>query len=330
MRPDKIRNRAVAYILKRESFFEKIFRFGIALLGFLVLNSTYGYQGVLNSPWIAVVISVLCAFVPLDITGFIMFIFLALHLASLSVGLCAAFIAIWVVSLISGKACGSKAMIHLMYIPVLFTIHVPFISPMFQGFLGRKKDGAYILGGAVLAFFLRTVRFFEVSFKTAEVEIDTIGVLRDNVLSNPNFYMFVISVVTVFLTVSFIRNIGIRHSWLVAVGISLSVEFVLMLCGYIITGTPGQIPMLCLSNGITLAFGLAINFLFSNIKVNRRRLLEFEDDEFTYQVVAIPKMRIEEEKRRIIKLTGGIKQEEDSNEALDSPKEEEETIESNK
>lgn len=297
------KNAFLLSLIKREAILKRLCVFAIALTGFLVTNANYGYMGALNNDWIAVAASIMCAFIPLNAIGLILFVVTAIHLLGLSLGVSILFIILWLIFFILAKICGSQNRIHLIFMSVLYTIHVPFLSPLILAYYGKRRDSIAIIGGAVLAFLIRTIKLSEGAFKTNLESFDSFTLFRDNMLSNINFYIFVVSSVALFFVVFFIKNLKIKQAWLIATILGVISETLFMLFGYMFTGAKTQISVLLISNAITLVVGIIISLLLGDIKVNGRKELDIEDDEYYYHVICIPKVRIEENQKKLVRIT---------------------------
>lgn len=297
------KNAFLELIIKREAILRRLCAFAVALTGFFVINSNFGYMGALKNDWIAVAVSVMCAFIPLNAIGFILFAVTAIHLFALSLGVSILFVILWLIFIILAKLCGSENRFHLIFMSVLYTIHIPFLSPLYIAYFGKKRDSVSVVGGAVIAFLMRTIKLSEGAFKTNLESFDSFTLFRDNLLANLNFYVFVLSSAVLFFVVILIKNIRIKHAWLIATFLGVITETMLMSYVYMFTGARAQINMLLISNVITLVVGAVISILLGDVKVNGRSELDMEDDDYYYHVICIPKVRIEENQKRLVRIT---------------------------
>lgn len=84
-------------------------------------------------------------------------------------------------------------------------------------------------------------------------------------------------------------------------------EFSIMLLGCFIFSEMSDIPVLIISNIITLAVGIVFVFLFKEYDYSRIERTRFEDDDYYYYVTAIPKIKLSNEKTVIKDITAGEK-----------------------
>lgn len=293
----------IYYVLKREWVFTRLFRFAVCLLLFLSISFNFGYLSVLSNEWVTIVLAVLCAFVPLNVSGYVGTAFIALNLMSVSTGIALFFLLLWFLFFIIAKAMGAKGTFYLSLMTSLFALHIPFLGVVFGGFFGRKRDCSVIIGGSIIAFYMRTVGLSEAAFKSSSANVDFIDVIRESMLSNLNFYTFIFAVSVMLLLIYMINDTSIKHAWYIAGACSVVAEFLLMLVGYLFTGQSSQLPMLGITSAITLAFAMLLALFFGDIKVKRRKTLDFEDDEYYYRVVCTPKVSVEHNEKRVLRIT---------------------------
>jgi ABC-type transport system involved in cytochrome c biogenesis permease subunit len=121
--------------------------------------------------------------------------------------------------------------------------------------------------------------------------------------SNPMFYIFLTAMITMFVIISFVRNLSIPHSWLVAVFVGTLAEFVIMTGGYIFIDGRERIPELAITSLIVLAVGAVLYFIFQDLDYARIERVQFEDDDYYYYVKAVPKIRLAMEDKQVVNIT---------------------------
>lgn len=298
----KVRDALLKLIVEHERLLKRLFKFILTMFCLFTITVRYNYMSVLSTVWIIIPIAAICAFLPVGVIALVSFFFIGMELYSLSVVIFALYIALVVIFFLIGKVFGSKRSIHLFLVPLLYRFHLPFLCSVHEGYFGKNKNLATIVGGSILAFFLRSVRLSAASFKGDEDLEVTLLLVKEN-LANPILYVFAISVSIIFLCIRIISYMKIKYSWLIA-GISgVALEFIFTLSAYLLTGNTSQINYLVIANVAALAMALIYTYLFQDIKVNQAKELEFEDEEYRYRVIAIPKIRTEEENQKIRRIT---------------------------
>ena len=70
---------------KYDTYLVPALKFIVALVSFIMLNASIGYMEKLNNPVIAILISVICAFLPVGFTIVMLSLFMVAHLYAISV-----------------------------------------------------------------------------------------------------------------------------------------------------------------------------------------------------------------------------------------------------
>ena len=99
-----------------------------------------------------------------------------------------------------------------------------------------------------------------------------------------------------------LRQSSINMSWMIANAAGVTVEFIIMLAGYLLTSQKGEIPGLILGNVIVFAVGFILNYFVLDLDYSRIEKVQFEDDDYYYYVTAVPKIRLAEEDKEVKKI----------------------------
>ena len=185
------------------------------------------------------------------------------------------------------------------------------IVPMSDALLGTARDVVSVFCAAVISFFLQEVHANSGVLVEGEGRMPIEDFVRDRILANQMFYVYVLAMVAMFLVVYVVRTRNISHAWMVAVFAGASTEFLIMLSGYLFIGSSHSVFMLVVSNILAILLGLSITYLYQDLDYLRIEKVQFEDDEYYYYVTAVPKIRLTEEKKEVrhINKLGGRRRE---------------------
>jgi len=228
---------------------------------------------------------------------------MVLNLTGLSVSIALVFLILLVVSYLLCGFYRSKKNYYVTAIPVMRQLYIPYFAPLEAGMLGTVNDLSAVICGGVVSFYLNDVRTNAASIMDEASEVNAATLLLDMV-QNKMFYIYMVALITLFLTVYGVKFLRIEYAWILSVVFGVLAEFLIMLGGYIFLGLQNRIPQLVWGNIITLVFGLILTFFFRDLDYNRVERVQFEDDEYYYYVTAVPKNRIEAEQKKIQKITG--------------------------
>ena len=269
----------------------------------MIINRYFGYLDILDNVLLLLLVSALCAFMPLSGSSVVVGVAMVLNLTGLSVSIALVFLILLVVSYLLCGFYRSKKNYYVTAIPVMRQLYIPYFAPLEAGMLGTVNDLSAVICGGVVSFYLNDVRTNAASIMDEASEVNAATLLLDMV-QNKMFYIYMVALITLFLTVYGVKFLRIEYAWILSVVFGVLAEFLIMLGGYIFLGLQNRIPQLVWGNIITLVFGLILTFFFRDLDYNRVERVQFEDDEYYYYVTAVPKNRIEAEQKKIQKITG--------------------------
>ena len=299
----QLREKIRHYLVRREAGVLRGWYFVISFAALAVMNEAFGYQRALNHWWVSALIALICCVLPLQGAAVILLFVLLLHLMALSADLA---VTALLIVLICYGVCGyfhSKSTYHLVSIPILHQLQMPYVIPMGAALLRDTNEIAVVVCGSFLSYFLKTVRDNASIFRDPTSEMSALELMQNQMLNNNLFYFYLAAMVGMFLVVYYIRSRNMEHAWLIGTLAGCLAEFTIMLTGYLFTGNYDSVPALIMGNILTFAAGCIVNYLFLDLDYSRTEQVQFEDDEYYYYVTAVPKIHIAVEEKEIKTIT---------------------------
>ena len=299
----KFRDKIRQLVAGHEQLLARIWHFAIALVGLLIINQQFGYMRTLNQWWIAVVIAVICAFLPIKGLTTVVMMYGLIHLASLSTDVA---VTTLVLALIMLAVCGyfrAKDTYNLLTVPICYQIHLPFAISLGAGFLRSFNEIATVICGGVLSYYLKVLGDNAALFLDSSVEMTALDLIQNYVLTDQMFYFYMAAMIVMFLVVYFLRNRDMNYAWLIATASGILAEFIIMMTGYLFTGNEEEITMLVIGNVVLVGVGLVFTFFILDLDYSRVERVQFEDDEYYYYVTAVPKIKVAQEDKEVKKIT---------------------------
>lgn len=275
----------------------------VALCSFVIINYYFGYIAFLKDPIFAIILAVACAFIPIRAGGLIVMVYTFVQLTGLSGQVALVALILMVVSYGLSIFYGSKHIFNISYIPIATQIQMPYPLVVGSALVGQMNDVASVICGGILSFYLKTIRENASLFIEEKSDITVIDVITQRMLVNPLLYIYVASLVAMFVVIILIRNLEIKRSWLVAIVSGIFVEMAFMLIGYVTTGNLSKVPLLIVANVIAFIVGFAMTYIFRDLDYERIERVRFEDDDYVYYVTAIPKIELAKEEKRVKRIT---------------------------
>ncbi|HAQ52679.1 MAG TPA: hypothetical protein DCR12_07950 [Lachnospiraceae bacterium] len=275
----------------------------IALCSFLIINHYFGYIDFLTDPLFAIVLAIACAFIPMRAGGLIVMIYTFVQLTGLSGQVALVALILMVVSCGISIFYGAKHIFNISYIPIALQIQMPYPIVVGSALVGEMRDVTSVICGGLLSFYFKTIRENASLFLEENSDVTVIDVIAQKMVVNPLLYIYVASLVAMFVAIILIRNLEITRSWLVAIVTGIFIEMAFMLIGYVTTGNLSKVPMLIVANAVSFVVGFAMTYIFRDLDYERVERVQFEDDDYVYYVTAIPKIELAKEEKRVTRIT---------------------------
>ena len=299
----KIRDAMRNFFFSNSSWLKIVGKGLIALCSFLIINHYFGYIEFLTDPLFAIILAIACAFIPMRAGGLVVIIYTFVQLTGLSGQVALVALILIVASYGISVFYGAKHIFNISYIPIAMQIQMPYPIVVGSALFGNMRDVTSVICGGVISFYLKTIRENASLFIEEDSDITVVDVIAQKMVANPLLYIYVTSLVVMFVAIILIRNLKISRSWLVALLVGIFAEMAIMLIGYVITGNISRVPVLLIANVVAFIVGFAMTYIFRDLDYERVERVQFEDDDYVYYVTAIPKIELAKEEKRVTRIT---------------------------
>lgn len=298
------------FYAKYDIYVKPVLKFMLALINFLLMNWKVGFMQQLRSPLIAVVLALICAFLPLNATIVFAGVILIAHAFALSLEACVVTAGLLAVMYLLYFRISSKCGILLIITPICFMIGIPYVVPLAGGLLMGPAAAVPTGCGAVIYYLMSYMSQNTTSLGTRELEDGATKVvsLVESLMGNKEMYICILGMILTVLVVYFIRRLSVDHSWEIAIGVGTVTNVVLHLAGALLPGVTVDIVKLLIGSAVSVAAAFVIKFFCFSVDYTRTERVQFEDDEYYYYVKAVPKNMIAEPKKTVKKIVSQKKQ----------------------
>lgn len=304
-----IRDRIREFVSKHEIVIRRIWHGIIMITALACLMRDFPIDGPLQSPVLAVVLSLLGAFLPMSGCSLILIIFCLLHLIVISPGAALIAAVLFLIAYLITVYYQSKERYYLVALPVLESIRIPYAGAVVAALTGSVNDVASVISGGFMAYFLHTLHS-NIALIEDGNSLTAFNLLMSSMFQNRMFYFYMIALVSTFLLIYVIRIQNIRFSWILANVVGIAACFSIMLAGLLFTGSTSSIGALLLSCLIVLAIGIILTYFIMDLDYSQAQNVQFEDDDYYYYVTAVPKIRLTREEKKVKRITGSNKRRE--------------------
>ena len=290
---------------KGEVYITPFCKFLLALLAFLSINANLGYMTKLNSVMIALVLALLCSFLPMNLTVLICGGMICAHLYALSLECGIVGGAIVILMFVFYFRFSPKDSVIVLLMPFFFALKVPYLIPIAAGLLCNPLSIVSVACGTIAYY--EITYFKENSQAIASLDADSaVAKFRfviDGVLGNKGVFVAAVAFGAVVVIVYIIRRLSIDRSWTLASVIGGIIGAVILMVGSVGYETNLSNAGIILGTIISILLSLVIEFFMHNVDYSRTEYVQFEDDEYYYYVKAIPKNSVKKETKKVKKIT---------------------------
>ncbi|MBP7060198.1 MAG: hypothetical protein KBA87_07245 [Lachnospiraceae bacterium] len=300
----EVREKLKGFVAKHDIALSHVWHGILCLIGQIAIIQSFPDQNPLNNALNVAILTVVGAFVPISATVIILIFVALIHLAALSGEVALVAVLLLFIGYLISSYYQADTKYNLVLLPVFYKFGIPFAVPMAAGLTGSLKDVTTVIFGSFEAYFFRLVVDNRAALSDPDGSTTAVSLIMEHMLKNRIFYCFLVAQIVMFLVVYIIRTRNTEHSWAVGVGFGSVASFAVMIVGNLFFHSNDNVLSLMLGMVITVVLGLAMSFAFVDLDYSRPENVQFEDDDYYYYVTAIPKAKLQEEKRTVTHITG--------------------------
>ena len=301
----ELRERLRSFYGKYEIYVAAGGKFLLGLLTFFLINSQMGYMKRLDHPAIALILALICSFLPINVTVVIACGMILLHLFALSIEACAIALCLFLLLFFLYAKFASKNGGIVILAPVLCFFRVPQIMPVAAGLLREPSSYLSLVCGAVVYFYLEGIKINIVNFTSMEEGEGTAkftAVLK-MLTGNKEMYLVIAAFLLTSVVVYVIRRQSFNYAWRIGHFIGNLLQMVVLLMGYVMLGMPEKLIWVIIGTLVSVAAALVLEFFFYHLDYSRVERVQFEDDEYYYFVKAVPKVYVAKKDKKVKRIT---------------------------
>ncbi|MGI6056627.1 MAG: hypothetical protein ACOYBD_06570 [Bilifractor sp.] len=288
----EVRERLIRFYTDYDVYIRPLFRFALAVITFITLNDRIGYMSQVNNLLVIIILSVICAILPINGIVFIGTLLIVVNSFGLNVGVGAFAAVLYLLMLLLYFRFVPKDALAIILTPVAGALHMPMTVPVVMGLM-RGPVSAITLIFSVLSW-----SFVNALPDTVEAVANTKGASMIDVLQaipgamlNAKTILMLVTFVVVFLIVTCIRELVSSHAWEISIVVSAIIYLGLMIAGSSILNVKINLLMTVLETVLSAAVALVFEFFCYNADYSHTEFLQFEDDNNYYYVKVTPKRR---------------------------------------
>lgn len=297
----KFKERFFQFVGRFEVYVMAAVRFVIAFVSFSLINSTTGYMEPLSEYPIALILALLCSFLPVGLMMFFGAVLILLQFFALSTELALVTALIFIVLFCLYLRFTSRKGLYTMLTPLLGVLGIPYTMPVVCGLLSGPYTAISVVSGEVVYFIMKNVHENSAMFSPANESTSKsiLSMVAAEVLTDKEMYLYLAAFTAAAIAVCCIRKLAIDHAHMIAVTIGIVIQLGLISAGEVALGNAGAIVRVIIGCVLSMLIALGVNFMTHSLDYSRVEHVQFEDDEYYYYVKAIPKAFVPAEDKQV-------------------------------
>lgn len=294
----KVKEALQQFYTKNEYWATPLLKALTGFLCFFMIHLQLPSETMFGSLLIVIAAAALCSFLPWTAITVFSGLFVLGNAYGLSMGLAllSAFVILLLALVQSAFRAGHSILIAL--IPLFFYLHIPYVIPVVAGLsLGLMSIVPVSIG--VMAYYLIQYASNEISVLPSAEDMSAMLsayiTLFDGYFQNTSMFVSVMAFAICILLVFILHQMDFSYNWSVALFIGLASIFLVSAVGAARMGIAFSLvdELLSLLLSLVISFLYALAFHGADYKGTER--LHFEDDDYFYDVKAVPKLKARNE-----------------------------------
>lgn len=277
-----------------------LLKFLLAFLVFQTINSTLGFLEALDNIFIVLILSIICAVLPLNGMAVLGCIMIVAHCYGVGVEVAAFSVLLLLLLMILFLRFTSRDNLALILTPAAFSLHMPAAVPVGAGLLRGPSCAVPACCGVVLYYFMEVVSDRSTVLQGKETEsVQKLQILLDALINNQEMWLNILAFVVVLMVVYLISRTSSDYSWRIGDAAGAIIYILIMILGGMFLNVNINIGSAILSGVLAAVVGLVIEFAALGVDYSRSETTQFEDDEYVYYVKAVPKSFVSQAEKKI-------------------------------
>lgn len=289
----ELRDNILEFYARIERAITPILKFILMFVSILMINGKLGFMDKLTNIIIVLAISLIAAFLPVNVSVIVSALFILGHLFELSIQVAAIVGLVFAVMFVLYFRFSPKDAVVVMLTPLLFLIKMPYLIALVAGFMCGSLAFVAVSCGTVVYYIVdyigKNSDKFNASF-SADNALSGFKVVIDNVISNDTMIVMVVTLAVVTVLMNVIKRMSFDYSWYVGLAVSSILGLIVVIIGSSAMDADVSIVGSIISMIISAAIAFVIQLFVHNVDYSQAEYVEFEDDEYYYYVKAIPRL----------------------------------------
>lgn len=289
----EIKLKAIGIFSKFEAYIMPACKFVLAMVVFCFINSKFGHMSKIAKFPIALILALLCSFMPMNLIVILAALLTLAHAYALSLEAAIVLAAVYTIMFLLFFKFSPKATLAAVLTPICLEMKIPYVIPVSCGLVGTPASAVAAACGVITFYMLKYVERCADAFAEAKQNdlVTNLRTMLSGIIGNKEMIVMAAAFLVTVLAVYIVRRMSIKHSWTIAIAVGALTNMLIILAGDVAYQT--NISVLGLFFGTILGCIVAFVFKFIAFDVDYKKLerVQFEDEDYYYYVKAIPKIK---------------------------------------
>ena len=283
-----------AFYAKGGIYIRYVCNFVLAFLSMFAMSRKIGGNGIISNPLICIALSIVCAFLPVNITVVIVTIYMIINLFTLSLELAMIALGVMIVIYLLYFRFAPKTGFIMILTPILFFLKLPYVVPVVAALTVGMTGIVPAVSGVFIYYIITFAANYSTAISTLDVNnaLQNINFIFNNILTNKELVTIVVSFAVVITMIYFIKRLSVNYSAIIAVIAGCVTDALIQIIAFAVLSVNFSIIGMIAGHIAAIIVGLAINFFIMSVDYTATGYVQFEDDDYYYYVKAVPKMSV--------------------------------------
>lgn len=283
-----------AFYAKGGIYIRYVCNFVLAFLSMFAMSRKIGGNGIISNPLICIALSIVCAFLPVNITVVIVTIYMIINLFTLSLELALIALGVMIVIYLLYFRFAPKTGFIMILTPILFFLKLPYVVPVVAALTVGMTGIVPAVSGVFIYYIITFAANYSTAISTLDVNnaLQNINFIFNNILTNKELVTIVVSFAVVITMIYFIKRLSVNYSAIIAVIAGCVTDALIQIIAFAVLSVDFSIIGMVAGHIAAIIVGLAINFFIMSVDYTATEYVQFEDDDYYYYVKAVPKMSV--------------------------------------
>lgn len=290
---------------KYEVYITPLFKFLLALVTLVLINSRLGYMETLNKVAVVMIVALMCSFMPMNFIVLMDAVFVLLHLYTFSLECAAVIGAGFLLLFLLYLRFSPKDTAVVVLLPLCFLLRIPYVIPISMGLIGAPTSAVSVACGVIVYYMLHyvTQNATVIAAMADEDRMAKFKYIIDGLIRNREMVVTIAAFAITVIIVYLLRRLSIDYAWTIAMTAGAVVNIMVLLVGDLIFEINQSLIGVILGTIVSFLLVLVLQFFVFYVDYSRTENVQFEDDEYYYYVKAVPKVTVAKPEKKVKQIS---------------------------